>query len=363
MPTRGASLLVVAALAGCAHDWDSLPAVVVTAEDVTAEDVTAEDVTVARDAGAADDGRSIDDLGGALDAGLVDAPDGTGPVDVPRDTAVDRPADPCPGAGLALCDGACRDLRSDPTHCGACGRACRTPINGSTTCRAGGCVVTCAAGFQELPSHDCATFGGATSSGGGGSACGVNPMAGTCACPEGFTAGPTYVIRGRTEHASSSAVDVNLRLCQVAAPAGAGDWGGSFLYRRSVLPLASDCVTGNSYRGMACACPEGFTEIQQLPVLVGPNDRPLDLNLCSRPPPAGQTRTYLGAYVTLLGGFVTAAMGGTPCVSPNVLTAACACPAGARSVSIRSMAAGVLISGSIVTQSYAAPAMITVCMR
>ena len=101
----------------------------------------------------------------------------------------------------------------------------------------------------------------------------------------------------------------------------------------------------------------------QLPVLVGPNDRPLDLNLCSRPPPAGQTRTYLGAYVTLLGGFVTAAMGGTPCVSPNVLTAACACPAGARSVSIRSMAAGVLISGSTVTHSSTAPAMITVCMR
>lgn len=403
------SVPLLVAVAGCTHDWDSLPAVIddaavadegvpaedvpaedVTAEDTAAEDATAEDVTgadvTAEDVTAADvivedvpavdvpavDVPAVDvpvvDVpvardAGVSDAGLFDAPDATGPVDAPQDTAVDRPVDPCPDAGLALCGGACRDLRSDPAHCGACGRACRTPINGSTMCRAGACVTTCAAGFQELPSHDCATFGGATSRSGGSSVCGVNPMAEACACPEGFNAGPTYAIRGLTEPASTSAVDVNVRLCQVAAPAGAGEWGGSFLYRRSVLPLASDCVTGNAYRAMACACPVGFTEIQQVPVRAGHSNAQLDLYLCSRPPPPGQTRTYLGAYVTLIGGFVTSPTSGTSCVSPNIFTAACSCPAGARSVSIPSMAAGVLISSGTVTHSSTAPAMITLCMR
>lgn len=40
-------------------------------------------------------------------------------------------------AGTTCCDGACRNLLTDPAHCGACSRAC----SGSRICRDGSCIL------------------------------------------------------------------------------------------------------------------------------------------------------------------------------------------------------------------------------
>ena len=48
------------------------------------------------------------------------------------------------------CGAVCRDLETDPTNCGACGRACP----GGQNCRAGVCTTTCPAG-QAVCSGTC----------------------------------------------------------------------------------------------------------------------------------------------------------------------------------------------------------------
>jgi hypothetical protein len=55
----------------------------------------------------------------------------------------------CP-AGQQLCGAVCRDLANDPSHCGACGRACP----GGQGCRASVCTTTCSAG-QTVCSGTC----------------------------------------------------------------------------------------------------------------------------------------------------------------------------------------------------------------
>jgi hypothetical protein len=52
-------------------------------------------------------------------------------------------------SGLTLCGGACVDLNTDASHCGACPRACVLP-NAVPACFAGACIVgACAAGFGD----------------------------------------------------------------------------------------------------------------------------------------------------------------------------------------------------------------------
>ena len=377
MRSCGASLLLAVALGGCTHDWDALSAaadvgpaidaVTDLAEDDRATHDDAPSDAVAEDRGALLDAEGLDamDVPGPEDGGpaadVSDVPDVPG--DLGRDVAVDLPTDRCTGSGRAVCDGVCVDTRTELRHCGGCGRECPVRVNATTACVSSACVSTCLPGFRALPGLDCATFGGATSSEETSSPCGANPMTGACTCSMGFTPGSSYAIRARTVDAPTSFFNAHLRLCELAPPVTAGDWGGSYLYRRSVLPLSSDCIAGNPYLGMCCGCPMGFSERQGLPVLVGTDNNPADLFLCSRPAAVGQARTFLGAYAVLLGGWVTGSLDGSSCLSPNVLTGRCECPAGARTLTVRSMGAGVSSSGSISTRSSTAPAMIYICMR
>jgi hypothetical protein len=59
---------------------------------------------------------------------------------------------PTCAAGFGNCDGAdangCEtDTNVNLAHCGACGRACTAPANGTASCRGGACEVSCGAGF------------------------------------------------------------------------------------------------------------------------------------------------------------------------------------------------------------------------
>ena len=53
--------------------------------------------------------------------------------------------------GQSCCGGGCVDLTSNPYHCGYCQNACGGGLgfNGTATCTAGSCVLTCAAGFAD----------------------------------------------------------------------------------------------------------------------------------------------------------------------------------------------------------------------
>jgi len=52
------------------------------------------------------------------------------------------------------CDPACVDLRSDPDHCGRCGRACRLVHAATAACEAGACAVaSCEAGWGDCDGH------------------------------------------------------------------------------------------------------------------------------------------------------------------------------------------------------------------
>ncbi|MEZ4406982.1 MAG: FG-GAP-like repeat-containing protein [Polyangiales bacterium] len=46
-----------------------------------------------------------------------------------------------------LTNGCETDTRTSQSHCGACGRACNAPANGTATCAASACVLACNAGF------------------------------------------------------------------------------------------------------------------------------------------------------------------------------------------------------------------------
>lgn len=52
------------------------------------------------------------------------------------------------------CGAVCAVLATSPEHCGACGRACPSPANGTSTCAQGRCAVRCGAGF-ELVAERC----------------------------------------------------------------------------------------------------------------------------------------------------------------------------------------------------------------
>lgn len=62
-------------------------------------------------------------------------------------------------SGLRCCAGACRDVTSDPEHCGNCGAACGT-ANATPSCMAGVCELACFAGFGNCngsPGDGCET--------------------------------------------------------------------------------------------------------------------------------------------------------------------------------------------------------------
>jgi hypothetical protein len=104
----------------------------------------------------------------------------------------------CP-PGLSRCGNACRDLSSDPNHCGACSNAC--PAGG--TCELGSCFPTpevcgaCTNGSQtccHFASSDqklcgvgpCALPGCAA-----GAVCAPSGSSDVCTCPAGQTCSPS----------------------------------------------------------------------------------------------------------------------------------------------------------------------------
>ena len=104
----------------------------------------------------------------------------------------------CP-TGQQCCDGACIDVTSNASSCGACGTVCAAP-NATPACRMGACAVgMCGEGYADCdgaPSNGCETDVrvSATSCGGCGRECTGAPNAtpacrmGTCGftCAEGF---------------------------------------------------------------------------------------------------------------------------------------------------------------------------------
>jgi alpha-tubulin suppressor-like RCC1 family protein len=98
--------------------------------------------------GSSPDGQTTEDAGTvdattAFDALPADQPN---PTDLDANLTMDLPAadviDVACAADRRLCDGVCRDLASDPSNCGACGRVCA----GGQMCSLGSCQSSCASG-------------------------------------------------------------------------------------------------------------------------------------------------------------------------------------------------------------------------
>jgi hypothetical protein len=54
----------------------------------------------------------------------------------------------CSG-GLQRCDQACVDIKTDPAHCGGCGKGCPAIEGGTSRCQNGQCGVMCDAGLSQ----------------------------------------------------------------------------------------------------------------------------------------------------------------------------------------------------------------------
>lgn len=384
---KGRLALVMFASVGCLHDWDSIPAAPTAdaavdlgpvwdspddLDDVTADAMTTADAVGAMDAATAMDAPDAPASEDTPDAvAPLDAPDAPAPsdavdartdvaVDRPSDIAVDRPSDACP-AGLNRCGDACVDLSSDVRNCRICGFACPPRINVTPACNESACSIACNAGYRMLPNEDCVAFAGATSRDDSVTSCVANPTTGTCMCPIGFSS-TSIPLRARAEASGSPVVNGNLTLCGVPAFVPGSDWGGAFLRARGI-PLASSCRLGNAYAGGNCSCPTGIDVALRFEVGVGTDNALMDLVLCL--PSTSPERTFLGAFEQLLAGYFDPTTRTTHCLFANPLTGACTCPAGARTVTARTIALGSLRVGepNIYMNSPTAPARITLCMR
>lgn len=82
-----------------------------------------------------------------VDASLEDRPDVQRPDTPPADLGAEVGA--C-GSDASVCDAGCRDLTTDPLHCGACGNVCPTG-NAHTrpVCFASACTVSCDEGWRN----------------------------------------------------------------------------------------------------------------------------------------------------------------------------------------------------------------------
>lgn len=73
----------------------------------------------------------------SADASVTDAADAGAPDAAVSDTG---PSSNCEIAVLSSCNGACVDLQSNPSHCGACGVSCTAA---APFCESATCVATC----------------------------------------------------------------------------------------------------------------------------------------------------------------------------------------------------------------------------
>ncbi|MDB4931393.1 MAG: Tryptophan synthase alpha chain [Myxococcaceae bacterium] len=415
--------LALALTGGCLHDWDAIPGPTADAgvDDIAVDapvGVDAIDVPVTIDAPDAPAAIDAPDAPAAIDApdapAAIDATDATDATDAPdASDAADVPINPCMASSGTLCGGTCVDTLTDARNCGACGtncatlphstagarcsvglcqldgvcapgfadcdsepangceaplntttdcgfcrRSCGTPLNASSACTGVACSSACNAGYARINNVDCAAFGGATATNDRNFvACMPNPLSEECSCLGGFDASPTFDLTGADEAGGST--PAALRLCGVSGTAAVGEWGGAYL-RASATTGA--CHVGNPYAAGRCACPGGFDEQQELRVL-DTNQNAAALVLCGRP--GVGTRTYLGAFEVLLGGYVRQDDHTSTCLVPNVANAGqCACPAGARSIAVSAAAPGARRAvGGLYENTARAPARITVCMR
>lgn len=97
-----------------------------------------------------------------------------------------------------LCSGSCVDINTNPGNCGACGVACPAVANGSATCTARSCGVSCNAGYHQC-SGTCADNNSPMTCGTMCSPCPVptNGMAATCTAGVcGFTCATGFIPSG-----------------------------------------------------------------------------------------------------------------------------------------------------------------------
>jgi hypothetical protein len=135
--------------------------------------------------------------------------------------------------GLTACNGACVNLQSESSNCGACGTSCTAPA----VCANGSCNTACAQGFQKC-GDTCANL--ATDSGHCGSCdkvcdAGVPCYGGVCGCPEGalFCQGQCYDPQSDSGHCGA---------CETACTGGAACADGK-----------CSCAVGEQLCGTECS--------------------------------------------------------------------------------------------------------------
>ncbi len=97
----------------------------------------------------------------------------------------------CPAATPNCCNNqTCVSLASDVHNCGACGKVCQAPPNGTATCVGGVCGFACNAGFtlcngacvnEQTDVHNCGACGKVCPQG-------ASCTGGACVCPQGTVA-------------------------------------------------------------------------------------------------------------------------------------------------------------------------------
>ncbi len=206
-------------------------------------------------------------------------------------------------AGFADCDGqagnGCEvDLRSNATHCGACGVRCA-----SGSCREGACQVF--GGAFETSDPPCPSCNNA------------NPLGGGCGCPSGYTPQGSFRTindcRGQGTQQGATIV--------TCASAGPSDWAGGY-QRDDAVPCGRGCRTANPYTG-GCGCPGGTTPVEFRTLtdttcggIIGSA-----IGVCVRT--GGARPSFGGAYQV-----DDNVPGGIGCRAANPVTGGCSCPSG-----------------------------------
>lgn len=168
----------------------------------------------------------------------------------------------CAGAATC-CGGACVDLRSSATHCGACDRACALD-HATATCAAGACAVAvCASGFGDcdgMPANGCEADTRATAAhcGGCGMACAPASATGTC------TDGRCSVASCAAGHGDCDGMPANG--CEVDTAASTAHCGAC----GRACAASEGCVAG------ACAVLRSCGEIHAARPTLGSGAYPID---------------------------------------------------------------------------------------
>ncbi len=247
-------------------------------------------------------------------------------------------------AGEYLCNGVCMSLEADVNNCGACGNRCATMSNAVTNCLSSRCSTVCYPGFRQLNDARCVDFGGATVAPDLTSAAGrcvPNPLTGACACPSGFTP-QTVPLIGYTSF-SSVAMRQALTICNDDVASAVGDWGGMMMYT-----TGGACVVGNplGWTPGDCLCPAGTWDRQVFSVTIDMAGTTGVINTCTRRALSGTVaRSFLGAYQEYVDGWHSPSGATATCIVANPRATGCSCPAGASSVAVRMMVAGMSPTG------------------